>query len=258
VELVNYYKQTNYRRKALNLYYSVLNRIIRIPLISKKIPPQSLTLETQFYQKKIRDNSYPDYIRLSSLDMISKEIYSRKIQGSVAEVGVFQGDFARYINRFFQDRTLYLFDTFEGFDERDLSHDEKSGYYKLDQDFSRTNVDFVLERMADKDKCIIKKGYFPESLEGLEDKFCFVSLDTDLYKPIIDGLNYFFPRLSEGGYIFIHDYNNYHYLGVKEAVDEFLNDNEACIVPVPDWGGTLALMKPLRNSSHLNDKLKTK
>lgn len=243
---MNFYRQTNYFRKALNLYYSILNRIVRIPQFFKLIPPQSLTLETQFYEKKFRDVSYPDFVRLSSLDMVSKEIYSREIKGSVAEVGVFQGDFARYINRLFFDRNFYLFDTFEGFDNRDLNQDKQKGYYKLDQDFSQTNFNFVLEKMAHIDKCIIKKGYFPESLEGLEDEFCFVSLDTDLYKPIIDGLNYFYPRLSEGGYIFVHDYNNFHYLGVKKAIDEFLKDNNACIFPIPDWGGSVAVMKPIK------------
>lgn len=43
-------------------------------------------------------------------------IYSNNISGCVAEVGVFQGEFASVINKNFPDRKLYLFDTFEGFD----------------------------------------------------------------------------------------------------------------------------------------------
>ena len=39
---------------------------------------------------------------------------------SVAEGGVFRGDFAKYINKVFPDSKLYLFDTFEGFDSRDV------------------------------------------------------------------------------------------------------------------------------------------
>ena len=43
-----------------------------------------------------------------------------------------------------------------------------------------------------KQRCVIKQGYFPETTEGLEYKcFAFVSLDTDLYKPIMTGLDYF-------------------------------------------------------------------
>ena len=38
------------------------------------------------------------------------------------------------------------------------------------------------------------------------EKFAFVSLDTDLYKPTLAGLEFFWPRMSKGGFIFIHDF----------------------------------------------------
>ena len=43
-----------------------------------------------------------------------------KLDGSVAECGVYKGEFASVINRCFYDRKLYLFDIFEGFDLRDV------------------------------------------------------------------------------------------------------------------------------------------
>jgi O-methyltransferase len=61
-----------------------------------------------------------DYFRLSSLELIAYEIYANNIEGNVAELGVFRGDFAKFINISFPDRKLYLFDTFEGFDEKDI------------------------------------------------------------------------------------------------------------------------------------------
>ena len=30
----------------------------------------------------------------------------------------------------------------------------------------------------------------------------------DLYKPTLEGLNIFYPKISKGGYLSIHDYNN--------------------------------------------------
>lgn len=54
--------------------------------------------------------------------------------------------------------------------------------------------------MPNKEKVVIKKGYFPESIQNDEnlknEKFCFVSLDPDLYKPILEGLEFF---LSQNG-----------------------------------------------------------
>ena len=47
------------------------------------------------------------------------------------------------------------------------------------------------------DNCIVKRGVFPESAEGCtEERFAFVSIDADLYNPIYEGLNFFYPRLS--------------------------------------------------------------
>jgi O-methyltransferase len=243
---LNTYKQTKYRRKLLYAGYSVMNRVLGMFTRPKSVPPLRLTIETQFYDRKVTDISYPDHVRLLALDMAGNEICSRKIAGSVAEVGVFQGDFAKYINQVFSDRTFYLFDTFEGFDDRDLKKDESEGYYSLDQDFSLTNVEHVLSKMEFRENCVVKKGYFPESLGGLEETFCFVSLDTDLYNPILEGLEYFYPRLSPGGYIFVHDYNNSPYEGVKQAINEFRDKTGVSFFPLPDWGGTMVIIKPER------------
>lgn len=47
---------------------------------------------------------------------------------AVAEGGVFQGDFAKVINQCFPKHKLYLFDTFEGFDERDTKKEYDEGF----------------------------------------------------------------------------------------------------------------------------------
>ena len=94
------------------------------------------------------------------------------------------------------------------------------------------------------DKCIIKQGYFPESLDGLEDEFCFVSIDVDLEDSIYNGLKYFYPRMSAGGYIFIHDYNSY-LRGVKKAVKRYEKDTNTLLkkVPITDYDGSLVIVK---------------
>lgn len=155
-------------------------------------------------------------------------IKERKISGSIAELGVYKGDFAKLMNYFLPDRTLYLFDTFEGFDKRDSIPAGDESWFK------DTSENIVLQNMPHPEKCIIKKGYFPETTSGVEDKFCLVSLDADLYEPILSGLEYFYPRLEKGGYIFIHDYGNYHFTGVKKAVLKFCMDNDISFVPVLD------------------------
>lgn len=68
----------------------------------------------------------------------------------------------------------------------------------------------------------IRKGYFPETTKGLEsEKFFFVNLDFDLYKPTLDGLRFFYPRLHERGLILIHDFFTQTFYGVSQAVEDF-------------------------------------
>lgn len=41
------------------------------------------------------------------------------------------------------------------------------------------------------EKCMIKKEYFPDTTARIETQFCFVSLDLDLHKPTLEGLQWF-------------------------------------------------------------------
>jgi O-methyltransferase len=185
-----------------------------------------------------------DFIRLSSLELVSSEIYEKKIEGNVAELGVFRGEFAGKINKAFPDRKLYLFDTFEGFNDKDVEIEISSKYSKQRHDFSKTSEEIVLQRMKFRENCIIRKGYFPETANGIEDKFIFVSIDADLYQPIYNGLKYFYPRLVKGGYIFIHDYNNTKvYVGTKVAVKKYCEEEGITVFPLSDFGGSAIIMK---------------
>jgi O-methyltransferase len=185
-----------------------------------------------------------DYCRMMSLRLAADRVLDQGVPGSIAELGVYQGELASILNRLFPERKLYLFDTFEGFSANDLSGGEERNHSKAAAgDFQDTNVDLVLARMTFPEKVFVRKGYFPETTAGLEDTFAFVSLDVDLYKPTVAGLNYFYPRLSRGGYIFVHDYNNRRYRGVRSAVDEFTKATGAPVVQLPDMAGTAIVTK---------------
>jgi len=193
-------------------------------------------------RKRKLDMSYRawDFNRYSSLELCAYEINDKNIQGSVAELGVFQGDFAAKINELFPNRKLYLFDTFEGFEIKDIKIDSEKGHRTQGHnvDFSKTSEEAVLKKMLFVKNCEVRKGYFPDTVNGLEDTFAFVSIDADLYKPIYEGLCYFYPRLSVGGYIFVHDYNNLLFTGAKDAVRQFSIEKGVNYFPLSDDGGT--------------------
>lgn len=181
--------------------------------------------------------------RLAALECAAREIKDRNIEGNVAEAGVFRGDFAQYINIFFPTKKLYLIDTFEGFDDKDVAVDVKEAYINYVQDWSDTEVQVVLSKMEHKQNCIVKKGYFPDIMKDVDEKFCFVSIDMDLYQPIYEGLHYFYPRLNKGGYIFVHDCRNLGYLGARRAVMDFCEEAEIGYVSLQDMWGTAVITK---------------
>jgi len=147
--------------------------------------------------------------RISFLENFARDVVQQQIPGSVAEGGVFQGEFAREINKCFPERKLYLFDTFTGFDQRDVEKEPTPAKYNFNIVAGRydfTTEELVLNKMPHPEKVEIRKGYFPQTAVGLEDKFCFVNLDFDLYEPIYQGLEFFVPKMSPGGVILVHDY----------------------------------------------------
>lgn len=231
----------DYQQPPLMLHQKVFRALARF--LAKKNIYLSKSLSYAAYPQRVSVERL-DFVRLAMLDLAANEIYSKNMKGSTAELGVYKGEFSAEINTAFPDRKLYLFDTFEGFDNRDVSAEREKGYSRGNQDFSDTSVDAVLSRMPVKQNCIVRKGYFPETAEGIDDTFVFVSIDTDLYEPIYAGLKYFYPRLAQGGFIFVHDYHNHEYPGAKEAVEKFCVEMSVAFVPFPDNGGSVVIRKP--------------
>ena len=184
--------------------------------------------------------------REATVELMAREIYRYGIEGAVAELGVNTGLFAKVINHCFHDRKLYLFDTFEGFDERDAQVDRANNFSPATQEFS-TSVEIVLNNMEHPENCVICKGWFPETTKGIDDKFCFVNLDADLYQPMKAGLEFFYPRLVHGGVIMLHDFSNanpkFDYKGVRQAVKEFCDKNNIGYMCLSDSGGSAVIVK---------------
>jgi O-methyltransferase len=192
---------------------------------------------------RLIDQNYFDYIRLATLELVSYEIRKKGLRGNVAELGVYKGKFAKYINQHFPERKLYLFDTFAGFDKRDIVQEKSEKYSLAEQDFSDTSLETVLKQMPFPLNCIPVKGFFPDSALHIDDSFVFVSLDADLFEPLYQGLLFFYPKLQPGGYIFIHDFNNDAYKGARLAVEKFCLEQKINFLPVPDLGGSVIIMK---------------
>ena len=182
-----------------------------------------------------------DYVRLATLELLCRRL--EDVPGAAAELGVYRGFYARCINLLMPERKLYLFDSFEGFtDEAQASESFQAAH-------RNTAVDKVLAIMPHPERITVKPGFFPESLNGLEERFCLVSLDVDFYRTTLDGLRYFWPRIEAGGYLLLHDWGSPKLPGVKQALEKFEEEIGYRIpsVPLCDVGGSLVLCKNLNN-----------
>jgi len=188
--------------------------------------------------------NYPDKVRLYNFWLQIQRIEKDGIKGDMAELGVYKGDTARVFHLMAPDRILHLFDTFEGFTATDLQPETGEAATYTTKNFADTSINKVLKKIGG-DSSTIKThaGYFPQSTVGLEDTtFAIVNIDADLYNPTKAGLEYFYPRLSPGGVIFIHDYN-YKWEGLMKAVDEFVATIPEKLILVPDLDSSVMIVK---------------
>ena len=184
-----------------------------------------------------------EYYRYRTFEFVAEEIEAAHIDGCIAEFGVFRGTFSALMNEKMPERKLYLFDTFQSFDQNEYKEElEKErcqdGFIDV---FKDTSVEKVISNMLHPEQCIPRVGFFPDTADGLREiSFAFVSIDVDFEKSIYEGLKYFYPRLNKGGAIFVHDYNNSFLHGVKKAVDKYEETIGETLVrmPIADEGGT--------------------
>ena len=149
------------------------------------------------------------------------------IQGDLLECGVYKGGTAAMMAAILRDRCpskrLYLFDTFAGMPETDPGRD-----WHKEGDFSDTTVEAVTSYIGNDDLCVLRKGFIPDTFAGLESvQIAFAHIDVDIYKSIMDSLEFIWPRLSFGGFIVLDDYGFPTCPGARASVDEFFQ-REPC------------------------------
>jgi len=152
----------------------------------------------------------------------------RNMRGDMAEVGVYQGCSAKIISIGSGGATLHLFDTFCGLPKP--ADAEKS---RLRQGFYAASLASVKEFMAGHNNVHFYPGIFSaETAEPvLNTGFSLVHLDVDLKSSTLACLEFFYPRMLQGGIILTHDYS---YLeGVRNAFAEFLHDKAESAIELP-------------------------
>jgi hypothetical protein len=185
-----------------------------------------------------------DVARLWSLILNLKQVLSR-VDGAVAELGVYKGHSSAVIGHYARQfgRRMYLLDTFSGFVQEQI---ESPLSQTAKHAFRDVSLEYAQETVGASELFEWIVGPFPDSITpALQDeKYSFVSLDCDLYDPILAGLRFFYPRLSPGGLIFVHDYSSGHWPGATRALDQFVEEAGAGHVLLPDKSGSAVVIRP--------------
>ena len=144
---------------------------------------------------------------------------------------------------------LHVFDSFEGgLSDKDandrvgLGDTSGSATLKQKQHFSSSLSKFQ-RTFADYEFMKIYPGWLPDTLLQLDqaNKYALIHIDVDLYLPIKGCLEYFYPRLTEGGILVIDDYGSAVFPGAKKAVDEFFDNNGCSIFLENNVGGCIII-----------------
>lgn len=153
------------------------------------------------------------------------------VDGDVVEFGCYRGDtsllFERLLEQSAPEKRLWLYDSFEGLPEKSAEDASVAGdAFKAGELLVSKRE--VVERFKKAGLKVprIRKGFFEELSDAdVPPEICFAFLDGDLYQSIKTSLKLVADKMTKGGVIIIHDYNNPELPGVTRAVDEFVRAN---------------------------------
>jgi hypothetical protein len=139
-----------------------------------------------------------------------------------------------------QNRTLYLFDTWAGFDRDSLGENEKHL-----ADTSTLKVDFekIRDTYTGYSNVTLVRGAVPGTLEQVTwGKVAFVHIDMNCRAPEIAAMEFFWDKLSSGGAIVLDDYGHPGYDDQRLAHDAFARAKGVAVMALPT--GTGIIFKP--------------
>ena len=156
--------------------------------------------------------------------------------GDVAECGCWKGHSTYMVADRLQAAgwkgRFFVFDSFEGGLSDKVAADravsgDTSPERTLEQKLSfASDFDAVASLLKPFPFVSLHKGWIPAvfpTVPALEDsRFALVHVDVDLYEPTRDSLDFFGPRMAEGGIFVIDDYGSANFPGCRAAVDEYM------------------------------------
>jgi len=162
------------------------------------------------------------------------------VPGDTAECGVYKGATSYLICKANEQspaakRTHFVFDSFEGLS--DPSELDGTHWHKGDLSVGEA---VVMDNLREFRDVKLMKGWIPARFGEVADRrFAFVHVDVDLYEPTRDSIEFFYPRLNEGGILLIDDFGFASCPGATRALAEASGGAGGQMIALSDGGGFL-------------------
>ena len=187
--------------------------------------------------------------RMFALYQAIEYIEAARVPGDIVECGVWRGGSSRLaalklLALGSSDRTLHLFDTFEGMPpptEADVQHSSGETAARILDRGERVedvNNEWAYAPLGGVQRTMSETGYprvrfiqgkVEETLPAsAPTQIALLRLDTDWYESTRHELEHLYPRLVDGGVLIIDDYG--YWEGARKAVDEYFRDADRPIL----------------------------
>ena len=153
-------------------------------------------------------------VGLNNLEYCINIIIKDNIDGDFLEAGVWRGGasiFMKALSTIFNtNKKIFVADSFDGF-PKESNHDNINFWQNVDDkikvSLETVKDNFTKYNLLD-DNVIFLKGFFKDTLYTDEiKKLSLLRLDGDLYSSTMDTLDSLYPKLEDGGFVIIDDYN---------------------------------------------------
>jgi hypothetical protein len=170
--------------------------------------------------------------------------HARHLAGDFVECGVNTGILSLAICDFIDfnriDKDFFLFDTFCGIPESQMSDSERDERLADNAKFYDDCYEVVRVNFAPYARARLVRGIVPDSLTSVAiDRVCYLSLDMNIAKPEIEALEFFWDRLSPGAPVLLDDFGFTKYQAQKQAMDSFAQRHGLRILHLPTGQGLL-------------------
>ena len=173
--------------------------------------------------------------------------HAAHLAGDFVECGVNTGAtsvaICNYIDFNVTGKSFFLFDTYEGIPETQMTETERPGRLAKQSAIYEDCYDQARRNFEPFPKAQLVRGEVPGTLDKVEiDRVCYLHLDMNIAYPERAALEYFWPKLSSGAPVVLDDYGWREFREQKLAIDDLVGPLGVSVMTLPTGQGLL--LKP--------------